>query len=66
LRDDLFHLAITDQGVAANDGKVKWFVAVDDFEDPVDKFLPLTIPELAKSGLATEMIIVVRVAARTS
>src|SRR6202022_1912380 len=56
---------IPDQRFAADDGDVKRTVLADQRENALDQFLSLEIADLTQRSFAAEMVVAVRIAART-
>ena len=64
-RQNLVQLAIADQRLAAHDRHVQRPIPVEQREHAVDELLALEILQLAQLDVAAEVIVAVRVAART-
>jgi hypothetical protein len=68
LREDRFELAITDEGVSADEGDVEGLVLVDDAEDVFDEGVFLIVGQLAKGdgAISSEVGRIVGVASGTA
>jgi len=64
-RNQHLQLSITDQRITADQGKMEWSQAIDNFKHTIDKSLTFSVVQTSKRDFATEVLIVICVAAGT-
>src|SRR5262249_13080710 len=65
-RQNGVEFAVSHKRLTTDDRNVQWPVLVDQTQDSVNQCLPLEIAKLTKRGLATQVIVVIRITARAS
>src|SRR4051794_39701703 len=66
LRDHSLQLTVANQRIAADQGKMQRFKAVDQFQNTVDQCLTFAIMQVAQHGSTAQMCVIIRITSGTA